>query len=415
MDVFGFSRGAATARHAIHAITTEESMTVSSPDGSDAETIIITYPLEQRLRHIGYTETRAEQIKIIFAGLYDTVVSVNASQLKPTWMANNTRDQKAVAKARFALHLAAADEHREDFPLHTIKSALNAGTGAEFYLPGAHSDVGGSYNLANTDLLDKNQENARIREVKLVGSNSSLNAEKAELMSLGHPAKDIEIEITEWGSNALGERWPKAGKLYIYRQISGLEYARPTDEIEKVTNRGRVSDLKDDMLYLKQDGWYKDGQIHIEKDYVASILRATNPIGSIFNGSPVSGRLIANRRGIKSAYSNIPLKIVAKYARKFSIQVVGKLEQRADVTLAIDPELQALESDIEKYIGSKGNTGSKPEDWLDISSAKAIHQNIQVIRNEHLHMSCRFDSPIKDFGYTPRIKSNRRRRFYYEG
>lgn len=90
-------------------------------------------------------------------------------------------------------------------------------------------------------------------------------------------------------------------------------------------------------------------------------------------------------------------------------------EQRADVTLAVDPGLQALESDIEKYIAAKGNTGSRPDDWLDINSAKTIHQNIQKIRNEHLHMSCRFNSPVKDFGYTPRIKNNRRRRFYYEG
>lgn len=126
-------------------------------------------------------------------------------------------------------------------------------------------------------------------------------------------------------------------------------------------------------------------------------------------------RLITNRRDIKGAYSNIPLKIMAKYARKFTIQIVEKLEQRADITLATDSALQVLESDIEKYMASKGNAGSKPEDWTNITSAKTIHYNIQKIRNEHLHMSCRFDTPIKDFGYTPRIIKNRRRRFYYEG
>jgi hypothetical protein len=419
IDVFGFSRGAATARHAIHAITTEESMTVSSPDGIGAETVVITYPLEQRLRQLGYTETRPDNIKIIFAGLYDTVVSVNASQLKPAWMANNTRDQRAVAKAKFALHLAAADEHREDFPLHTIKSSKSAGKGAEFYLPGAHSDVGGSYNLANMDLLDDKKENARIREVRMVGSPNKLAEEKAELISLGYRAKDIEIEYTEWGSNALGERWPREGKLYVYRQIDGFEYARPSDEVERVINRGRVSDLKEDMRNLKIDGWYKDGQIRIEKDYLASSVRTAefliNPIGAALSGSPVSGKLITNRRGIKSAYSNIPLKIMAKYARKYSLKIVGKLEQRADITIATDPALQVLEKDLEKYIGSKGNTGSKPEDWLEITSAKRIHNNIQKIRNEHLHMSSRFNTPIKEFGFTPRIIKNRRRRFYYEG
>lgn len=419
VDVFGFSRGAATARHAIHAITTEEAMTISNPDGMGTETIIITYPLEQRLRQLGYTETHADQIKIIFAGLYDTVVSVNASQLVPAWLANNTRDQRAVAKAKFALHLAAADEHREDFPLHTIKSAKDAGKGAEFYLPGVHSDIGGSYNLANMDLLDQNKENTRIREVKIVGGYSKLNEEKAELISLGYLERDIEIEITEWGSNSLGERWPREGKLYVYRQIDGLEYARPSDEVERVINRGRVSDLQEDMYNLKKDGWYKDGQIRIEKDYVATTVRVAeyliNPIGAILSGSPVSGRLISNRRGIKSAYSNIPLKIMAEYTRKFTITIKAELDQRADITLATDPALQLLEKDLKAYIGKKGNTGSTPEDWLNIKTAAEHHEKIKDIRNEHLHMSSRFNTPIKEFGYTPRIKDNRRRRFYYEG
>ncbi len=418
VDVFGFSRGAATARHAIHAITTEEAMTISSPDGIGAQKVIITYPLEQRFRQLGYSETRPDQIKIIFAGLYDTVVSVNASQLKPAWLANNTRDQRAVSKAKFALHLAAADEHREDFPLHTIQSSKSAGKGAEFYLPGAHSDVGGSYNYANTDLLDKEIQDARIREIEITGLYGDLLKEKEDLILLGHPEKDIEIEITEWRSGR-GGRWPSQGKLYLYRQIDGYEYARSSDEVERVINRGRISDLQEDMQNLKQDGWYKDSQIRIDKDYLASTVRAAeylvNPIGAAMSGSPISGRLVSNRRGIQSAYSNIPLKIMARYARKFSLKIAEKLEQRANFTLNTAPSLKKLEADIEKYLVAKGNTGSKPEDWLVIASAKAIHSDIQEIRNEHLHMSSRFNTPVKEFGFTPRIIKNRRRRFYYEG
>ena len=128
IDVFGFSRGAATARHVIHVLTTEETVTAADPSGYGAHTVVTNQPLFDRLRTTyGYQEMRKDQVKIIFAGLYDTVVSVNASQLLPAWIANNTRSQQAVAQAKFTLHLAGADEHRADFPLHRIKSAIDAG------------------------------------------------------------------------------------------------------------------------------------------------------------------------------------------------------------------------------------------------------------------------------------------------
>ncbi len=375
VDVFGFSRGAATARHTIHALTTRETMTISDPGGVGGQTLVVTHPLYERLQLLGYSEVGPEQIKIKFAGLYDTVVSVNASQLAPAWMANNTLDQRAVAKAEFALHLAAADEHREDFPLHTIASAINAGKGAEYYLPGVHSDVGGSYNQANDYFLDNNIENATIYQKRTVGRTT----------------------------------------VYSERRIDGLEYVRTTDEINRIINVGRVADLEADKHNLIEAGWYKENQITISVDYLATAGQAVNPIGVLINGSPVSGKLITNRTGIKTAYSNIPLKIMVEHAREQGLDIKNKLDQRANITLATEPDLQALESDIRSYIAKKGKTGSRPDDWLDINTALSHHRGIRKIRNEHLHMSSRTDALIKDFGFTPRIRNNRRRRFYYEG
>jgi hypothetical protein len=418
IDVFGFSRGAATARHAIHVITTAETITVADPSGYGAQTIVVTQPLFERLRLLGYAEMRANHIKIKFAGLYDTVVSVLASQLAPAWLANNTRDQQAVAKAEFALHLAAADEHRQDFPLHKIKSALDAGTGAEYYLPGVHSDIGGSYNLANDILVDKGMSNARIREVKAVGNYHDLLNQKVELVTLGHKEADVEIEATAWVATRAG-RHASEGKLYVYRRISGVEYARPSDEIDRVINRGRVSDLKEDMKHLIDDGWYEPGQIVIDVDYVATAVRTAmaviNPIGALIDGSPKSGKLVTNRFGLTSGYCNIPLKIMVKHSREQKILIKGKLDQRADIILGTVPEFKNLEADIQKYMGSKGKTGSKPEDWLNIKTAESHHKGIKELRNKHLHMSSAFTVPVMDAGFTPRLKNNVRKRFYYEG
>lgn len=408
IDVFGFSRGAATARHAIHAMLTEETMTFSDPYGGHTETIIITQPLHQRIRLKGYTEMRADQVKINFAGLYDTVVSVNASQLAPKWLANNTRDQRAVKHAKFTLHLAAADEHRLDFPLHRITSAPTCKK-AEFFLPGVHSDIGGSYNLANERLLGDDEGAGPIEHAIILIAEGDYNDLQEKAKQFQRQGWDLlPIEVTSWVHNRAGGKRPRKGKLY--RKINGLEYMRSSNEIEKVINRGQLSALEEDMANLKALGWYLDDEIRIEIDYLSTAVRLLNPLSK-----DVAGKLIVNRYGIKSAYSYIPLKIMMKYSRDHGVKIWEKLDNRAEIVLGNEPELKVLEENIDTYIAKKGNTGSKPEDWLNMEEAVSHCETIMNIRNRHMHMSSRFNWPVIDPGFTPRFEKNIRKRFYYEG
>ncbi len=420
IDVFGFSRGAATARNAIHAILTEETVTIQDPSGYGAQTIVTNQPLFDRIRLYGYSEMRADKVKIIFAGLYDTVVSVNASQLAPAWLANNTRDQKAVAEAKFALHLAAADEHRLDFPLHRIKSAIDAGKGAEYYFPGVHSDIGGSYNLANEQLLEQGKEkkNSEIREVKCVGSYGECLEEKEKLIAEGRDKYSLIIHaITD---NMI---FRDTYRLYAYRKIQDLEYSRATSE-EKIINRGRITDLVEDMKYLIEDGWYhnkdkKNPQIEIETDYLATSLRsAVSPMGGLIGSSPKSGKLVVSRHGITTAYCNIPLRYMVEHSRDMAIEIDGKLDRR--ITTVLDDvseiDFDSVDASLRAYMAKTGPTGSKPSDWTDVKKAKKNLPNIVELRNKHLHMSSAYNFPVVDLGFTPRFgKNNRRRRFYYEG
>lgn len=417
VDVFGFSRGAATARHAIHVLTTEESTVISDPMGIGHELVVTNQPLFDRLRiTYGYTEMRADKVKIIFAGLYDTVVSVNASQLKPTWLANNTRNQKAVAKARCALHLAAADEHRQDFPLHKIKSALDAGTGAEYYLPGVHSDIGGSYNLANQSLIDNNQNNAEIREIKAIGNIADLR-KQAEIW---RSQSRTHIEETHWMTTRGGMRVATKGKLYVFRKIEGLELVRTTDEKNRIINRGTIAELEVDKANLVNDGWYTPEQLSIETRYIPSVARALNPFGSTDFNQIHSGVLLANRLDITSGYCNIPLKFMVEHARKQAIEIDAKLEAQADRVLSQVEEFIKLEEFLRAYMTKKGAKGSRPSDWTNINEALTHYPKIKNLRNLHLHNSTRFELPAKgayliDPGFTPRFENGLRRRFYYEG
>ena len=119
IDVFGFSRGAAGARYFIH----------EALDSGKK-------PIKEELISKGF---KVKKIKIKFAGLYDTVSSHGVIY------SNDVSDLKlrSVFHADKVIQLAAAEEHRERFSLTTIDSA--GFNGRQIYLPGVHSDIGGSY------------------------------------------------------------------------------------------------------------------------------------------------------------------------------------------------------------------------------------------------------------------------------
>lgn len=122
LDLYGFSRGAAGARHFIH------------------EALFGDHSIKQQLQDLGYTVGKVE---VCFVGLYDTVSS-HGLNFKNDVEALNLH---AISRAKSVLHLVAADEIRENFALTNITSAGKI-KGREISIPGVHSNVGGSYNDA---------------------------------------------------------------------------------------------------------------------------------------------------------------------------------------------------------------------------------------------------------------------------
>ena len=117
IDIFGFSRGAAAARHFISLVN----------DHKD--------PLAKRLG------TPKAKVTIKFVGLFDTVSSVGyglgfGSNVKELGLALGDEPTRVV-------HLTAGNEYRRNFSLTDITSSL--GVGYELTLPGVHSNIGGSY------------------------------------------------------------------------------------------------------------------------------------------------------------------------------------------------------------------------------------------------------------------------------
>ncbi|ARC89603.1 phospholipase effector Tle1 domain-containing protein [Rhodovulum sp. MB263] len=122
IDVFGFSRGAAAARHFVNSIRAGRA--VYDPWG------------------IGdYEETlpRGLTVELRFVGIFDTVAAIGTATDDDNDPLNIHLRSDQVTHRIY--HLTAGDEYRRNFRLNRNLP----GGGDSFELPGAHSDVGGGY------------------------------------------------------------------------------------------------------------------------------------------------------------------------------------------------------------------------------------------------------------------------------
>ena len=179
LDVFGFSRGAAAARHFIY------------------KAILVENSVKKMLRDKGY---KVGKVEVCFAGLFDTVSSHGFK------FSNDTAELSldSIVHAKQVVHLAAADEHRENFSLTTTESAKSKG-GIEIFLPGVHSDVGGSYREGASENHDifwtmggngEEEAKAQIRELVDAGwyKEDNLTIKKSTRRPGGkHTLKEVNL------------------------------------------------------------------------------------------------------------------------------------------------------------------------------------------------------------------------------
>ena len=215
VDVFGFSRGAASARHFVHEIMLGEYPASTSirwvPQPFGAPPVPVSYTCDHNNYEVsenykgkmlpphgrlGYLlrekDLTFDNLIVRFVGIYDTV---------PHHSLNQDNDIKDLglntigSKAKYTVHLVAADEHRKNFSLVDIRcitgkegGGINS-KGAELYLPGVHCDVGGSY------AEGRKEKNGRIQVNQLMDQND-LQAERSRLLKQGW-YKEHELTI-EW-------------------------------------------------------------------------------------------------------------------------------------------------------------------------------------------------------------------------
>lgn len=169
LDVFGFSRGAAAARHFVHVVThpaynpkVYKSMYGVFVKDIQGKNLPLHYE-EKTMPHYGLLgqllqEANRLDIKtkvvVRFLGIYDTVPHHGFIQ------SDDAEDLglNDINRANYIVHMVAADEHRYNFDLVDI-SSVPKNKSIELIYPGVHSDVGGSYVDGAPNLVYRIDEN----------------------------------------------------------------------------------------------------------------------------------------------------------------------------------------------------------------------------------------------------------------
>lgn len=238
-DVFGFSRGAAAARHFINVVLDGEQSEFAQTFSKACQKSGIP------LAH-GFDWDEADEAKasceITFAGLFDTVASV-VDLLSFDFSTHHDNGDVRLwldpQRVRRAVHLTADPtiECRYNFSLNHLNSVDSVDHFHEFVLPGAHSDIGGGYHSRlsynNSDYLLPILEKKLVKRVSRSFSDrwdkdcaeqyvrKKLAEYKQRDLATGWQESDYvdpELEFIEQGKKEGGR---VVGRLYIQRKVEG--------------------------------------------------------------------------------------------------------------------------------------------------------------------------------------------------
>jgi type VI secretion system secreted protein VgrG len=199
-DIFGFSRGAAAARHFANEVLKGE----QSP-------LATLLPADSALFVEDFAWRTHTDVAINFIGIFDTVAAVAsfADGDYSVHNANNPGINLCLAPdiAKKVVHLVAQDERRHNF-------SLNSAGAADIVLPGVHSDLGGGYlpNMIERVLLTKPRCS---RDVDFHMPSTATTAYRWAQQELGRLQDQLKLyglilEVKTWAveitSNVKGDR-----------------------------------------------------------------------------------------------------------------------------------------------------------------------------------------------------------------
>lgn len=246
IDVFGFSRGAASARHFVHEIfkaaykakTTSGSQPIIGSTRDRSFQVVVDdngNPVDNQYSkkmmptngRLGYLLTQKgvtiDKLIVRFAGLYDTVAHHGLVQ-------HNDIDDLGLntisSKAQHIVHMTAGDEHRYNFSLSRIPRKKNH---IELNLPGVHCDVGGSYVEGRPEGTPRDIKVQDIEDRHVLREDKTTSEEKNS------------YKLEQFRKTLINEGWFTEDQITIYKTLAMAGKDTYTWNYELVSERAYVS------------------------------------------------------------------------------------------------------------------------------------------------------------------------------
>lgn len=257
-DVFGFSRGAAQARHFVNMINyglpdlSENKETVSLWDVKLNPNLLMAR--EPYSQHLGGREGSTRRVvdlyprstiktRVRFVGLYDSVGSFY-------WPGNDDEGDfnlnLKAESAQYVYHLTAGQEVREKFPLTSVKNGPSAPAHfVELTGVGVHSDIGGGY--ADPAKDPANIERIARERYSLSGFDAKERAQKHALIAHAR----AKAEANGWACEVRGDTVNLIEERHTRPQLAHLGLQRMHQEA--LSRQVPFLELPDDELHRLPD------------------------------------------------------------------------------------------------------------------------------------------------------------------
>ena len=253
-NVYGFSRGAATARMFCNRVMKQKKIKLKSE-----------YVLEQS----DYLDLSPFMVTLKMVGIFDTVSSIGVNHTDDI-KANDQDLNFGQCLSGKIVHILAGHEFRQKFNVTSIKHSVLDGNGFELVMPGCHTDIGDGLNTEKKfDEKTKTFENkGETQEVTVLQKLRIYDDEPDDIL------------------------FPSINPLGIFMPV-----ARTEARARKESNN---ADFEKVMNYLVSDKWViKDEEILIENKLLME-------------------KLIIKRKKLSSDYPKIPTFIMVDMVKKFN-------------------------------------------------------------------------------------------------
>ncbi len=374
-NVYGFSRGSATARMFCKRIFTDR----RTPEVKK------------------FVNLTTYDIKFNFVGLFDTVSSVGT---------NHDDDVEDEGQELFftkadhtkVVHIVAGDEYRQKFNLTSIGQSVRAGVGLEFAIPGCHTDIGDGLSTLGKDVEETGQWD-------IIGRNDDEQVVLTKDRRQNHqwdsdsrrgrqsPATYSDIDPDHNKDTEMSGFWkvftPKvlehqskafAGQQHadfdiVLQKLKAEGWAENTGKAEYQCN-GPTCEVDTCKVKRKQAENEAAGLTPVKAAKTELFIRCTGD----------KNQLITDRKQVSPDYPKVPAHLMLEFIKKYyaDFYLPDKLKMYA-VPAALTPTFKELKTQATALDGKKG--------YMDKNMHKADGNPHQLyitdpkIKNYYLHIS----------------------------